>query len=136
LSELGRWFRCNRLTLNLKKTEYVYFAETRPPEVPPGGLLIDGEQVRRVNGSKLLEVWVDSEHKWRGHIDQVRRLLGVLGRARADLNEHHIVSLYNSMFLPHLQYCLMMWGNFEAGRNKAQVETLLKLQMSFMGNIA
>ena len=25
LEELSRWFRCNRLTLNLKKTEYVYF---------------------------------------------------------------------------------------------------------------
>jgi hypothetical protein len=26
LGELGRCFRCNRLTLNLKKTEYVYFS--------------------------------------------------------------------------------------------------------------
>ena len=26
LEGLSRWFRCNRLTLNLKKTEYVYFA--------------------------------------------------------------------------------------------------------------
>ena len=25
LGVLDRWFRCNRLTLNLKKTEYVYF---------------------------------------------------------------------------------------------------------------
>jgi hypothetical protein len=37
LGELGRWFRCNRLTLNLKKMEYVYFSRTRPPEVPQGG---------------------------------------------------------------------------------------------------
>jgi hypothetical protein len=35
LGELGRWFRCDRLTLNLKKTEYIYFSRTRPPEVPP-----------------------------------------------------------------------------------------------------
>ena len=26
LRELNRWFRCNRLTLNLIKTEYVYFS--------------------------------------------------------------------------------------------------------------
>jgi hypothetical protein len=71
LAELGRWFRCNRLTLNLKKTEYVYFTGTRPPEVPPGGLVVDGEQVRRVKGSKFLGVWVDAELKWRCHIDQV-----------------------------------------------------------------
>jgi hypothetical protein len=35
IAELGRWFSCNRLTLNLKKTEYVYFAGTRSPKVPP-----------------------------------------------------------------------------------------------------
>jgi hypothetical protein len=29
LGELGRWF---------KKTEYVYFSRTRPPEVPRGDL--------------------------------------------------------------------------------------------------
>ena len=35
LGGLARWFRCNRLTLNLKKTEYVYFGGPRRPE--PGG---------------------------------------------------------------------------------------------------
>ena len=29
LEGLGRWFRCNRLTLNLKKTGYVYFGGPR-----------------------------------------------------------------------------------------------------------
>jgi hypothetical protein len=64
------------------------------------------------------------------------QLLGVLGRARADLNESLLISLYNGLVLPHLQYCLMVWGNFEADRNKAQGETLLKLQKRFVGIIA
>ena len=42
LGELSRWFRLNRLTLNLKKTEYVYFGGPRGREVPPGGLEIGG----------------------------------------------------------------------------------------------
>ena len=66
----------------------------------------------------------------------MRQLLGVLGRVRADLDERLLLSLYNSMVLPHLQYCLMMWGDFEAGRNKAQGEVLLKLQKRFVGMIA
>jgi hypothetical protein len=44
LGELGRLLRCNRLTLNLKKTEYVYFSRTRPPEVPLGGLEFEGNR--------------------------------------------------------------------------------------------
>jgi hypothetical protein len=66
----------------------------------------------------------------------MRRLLGVLGRARADLNECLLISVYNSMVLPHLQYCLMVWGNFEADRSKVQGETLLKLQKRSDGHIA
>jgi hypothetical protein len=45
-------------------------------DVPVGGLVIDGEQVRRVEGLKFLGVWVDAELKWRGHIDQVRGRCG------------------------------------------------------------
>jgi hypothetical protein len=40
------------------------------------------------------------------------------------------------LVLPHLQYCLIVWGNFEADRNKAQGETLLKLQKRFVGILA
>ena len=39
LEELSRWFRCNRLTLNLKKTEYVYFSG-------PGGFRHRGDSDR------------------------------------------------------------------------------------------
>ena len=38
LGELSRWFRCNRLTLNLKKTEYVYFGRRGGKKHQQGGL--------------------------------------------------------------------------------------------------
>ena len=37
LGKLSRWFRCNRLTLNLKTMEYVYFTGPGGHGVPPGG---------------------------------------------------------------------------------------------------
>jgi hypothetical protein len=123
LGKLGRWFRCNRLTLNLKKTEYVYFSRTRPPEVPLGGLEFEGEQISRVAGTRFLGIWIDAGLNWRSHIGQVRtkvrKLLGVLGRIRADLDNHLLLFFYNSMVLPHLQYCLMVWEDFEAVKNRA-----------------
>jgi hypothetical protein len=66
------------------------------------------------------------------------QLLGVVGRMRDDLDEHLLLFLYttNSMVLPNLQYCLMVWGDFEAGKNLAYGETLLKLQKKFVGLIA
>ena len=44
------WFRCNRLTLNLKKTEYVYFAGPGGHGVPPGEIRIGGREIRKVQG--------------------------------------------------------------------------------------
>ena len=64
LGELNRWFRCNRLTLNLKKTEYVYFSGPGGRGVPPGGLEIGGEQVQRAEGVRFLVVWIDGGLKW------------------------------------------------------------------------
>jgi hypothetical protein len=112
LGELGRWF---------KKTEYVYLSRTRPPEVPQGELECEGEQIRRVEVTRFLGIWIDAGLNWRGHIGQVgtkvRQLLGLLGRIRADLNEHLLLSLYNSMVLPDgvgglrsgQEFCL--WGD-------------------------
>ena len=122
LRELSRWFRCNRLTLNLKKTEYVYFAGPgRHGVSPPEGVKVEGREVRRVEGAQFLGVWVDEGLRWTGQIGQVRakvgRLLGVLGRARSVLGGGALLSLYNGLVLPHLQYCLMVWGDFQGGRN-------------------
>ena len=139
LEELGKWFRCNKLTLNLKKTEYVYFGGAGGRIVPPGGLKIGDEVIRRVDGARFLGIWVDEGLKWTGQIEKVRckinRLLGVLGRARAFLDGESIHRLYNSLVLPHLQYCLIVWGDFEEGRNKTQGEALLRSQKRFLGLI-
>ena len=59
LEGLVGWFRANRLTLNLKKTEYVYFGGPRGDEIGGLGLWVGGEQVRRVKGAQFLGVWVD-----------------------------------------------------------------------------
>ena len=137
---LGRWFRCNRLTLNLKKTEYVYFGGPKGQEVGGLGLGVGGEQIRRVEGARFLGVWVDGGLRWAEHGGRVRgkvgQLLGVLGRASAVLGGRTLLSLYNGLVLPHLQYCLMVWGDFQGDGNGALGGALLRQQKRFAGLIA
>ena len=64
------------------------------------------------------------------------RLLGILGRASATLGGESVYKLYNALVLPHLQYCLMIWGDFEEGRNKLLGESLLRYQKKFLGLIS
>ena len=140
LGLLSKWFGKNKLTLNIKKTEYVYFGGVHRHPTNEQGLMIGREQVRRVEEARFLGVWVDEGLRWVGQIDRVKRkvsqLLGVVGRAGAVLGGRQMLTLYNSMVLPHLQYCLIVWGDFQAGRNTVRGESLLKLQKRFMGLVA
>ena len=40
------------------------------------------------------------------------------------------------MFLPHLQYCLMVWGDFKGARNDTLGGSLLRYQKRFAGLVA
>ena len=83
---------------------------------------------------------MDEGLSWTGQIDQVRakvgRLLGVLGRAGSVLGGRSLLSLYNGLVLPHLQYCLMVWGDFQGGRNETLAGSLLRYQKRFAGLVA
>ena len=139
LEELSRWFRCNRLTLNLKKTEFLYFHGTRPKNSLKQDILIGGEKIRRVEGARFLGVWVDENLKWSAHINKVKtkvsQLVGIIGRVRNSVGGNAVRTLYNGLILPHLQYCLMVWGDFEGGRNVTLGLGFLKLQKRIVGMI-
>ena len=60
----------------------------------------------------------------------------MLGRARAVLGGGSVLSLYNGLVLPHLQYCLMVWGDFQGGRNVTMGQALLRYQKRFAGLVA
>ena len=88
-----------------------------------------------MEGARFLGVWVDEGLGWKGQIEQVRarvgRLLGVLGRASAVLGGRSLLSLYNGIVLPHLQYCLMVWGDFKGCGNETRAGSLLRYQKQF-----
>ena len=54
--------------------------------------------------------------------------IGIIGRARAFMDPAQLKLLYNTMVLPHLQYCLINWGNFSACSNIKFGKKILTLQ--------
>ena len=88
----------------------------------------------------FLGVQADRGLSWVDHIQgvtvKVRQLLGIMEMASRVLEGSLLLSLYNDMVLPHLQYCLMVWGGFEASCNRTRGEALLRLQKRFVGLMA
>jgi hypothetical protein len=99
-------------------------------------LKIDGQILRKVDQSKFLGVLIDQDLSWQGHIREVitkmRQTMGLIGRARAFMNQTQVLLLYNTMVLSHLQYCLINWGNFSGDGNLGLMREILTLQKSFV----
>ena len=139
-SELGKlsdWFAHNRLTLNYDKTQYINFSKPiKGAVVDKWDLKIDGQHITEVNNSKFLGVFIDRDISWRVHIGRVitrvSQTVGIIGRARGFMDGPQLDLLYNTMVLPHLQYCLINWGNFKGDRNLGLRDRLLTLQKSLV----
>ena len=131
LVKFSRWVAHNRLTLNYGKTEFIEFSKNSY-EVDSLSLVIDKQRISKVEESKFLGVYIDSHLSWRNHISKVitkiSQTIGILGRARGFMGDEQLALLYNTMVLPHLQYCLINWGNFRDDQNSGLKLKLLTLQ--------
>ena len=137
LGKLSDWFAHNKLTLNYDKTEFINFSKPDVgSQLTNTGLVIDGIPIREVNESKFLGVHIDKNVSWRVHIGKIRtkisQTVGIIGRARRFMDGPQLLDLYNTMVLPHLQYCLINWGNFKGDRNLGLRDGLLSLQKTFV----
>ena len=61
-----------------------------------------------------LGVHIDSGLKWSAHIDHltfiISRNIGVINRVKYFLNKQSLILLYNSLVLPYINYCCLVWG--------------------------
>ena len=93
---------------------------------------MDGKLINEVNASKFLGVYIDKNVSWRVHIGKIitkiSQTVGIIGRARGFMNGPQLFHLYNTMVLPHIQYCLINWGNFKGDRNLGLRDRLVTLQ--------
>lgn len=113
IPRLRKWFLCNRLTLNPTKTCYqLYSLSTNDKEIE---ILINDVKINRCFSLKYLGVILDENLKWESHINSVCKKIsqniGIMGRTQSYLSNKELLLLYNTIVLPHLNYCAVIWGN-------------------------
>ena len=72
LYSLNEWFQTNKLSLNVSKTNYVLFNNTRVDNADNFNLTIANESIERKNEVKFLGLYLDSKLDWNAHIKFVR----------------------------------------------------------------
>ena len=116
MKNLSNWLSLNKLTLNLKKTEAIFFGDARRlKECEELEVNLDGAAIENKGFVKYLGVFIDQKLNWKKHIsvtrgkgynkfNHIRSLVNTLTPETKTL-------LVNSLVMPYLNYCSTVWGS-------------------------
>ena len=108
-----QWLSHNRIKLNSDKSNYIIFSYRK-------NIVIDSVQfgdslLRQVHSTKFLGLHIDEHLTFRCHVDHVvkkiSKSVGLLFKLNYYLPQHILVTLYNTLILPYLNYGVVIWHN-------------------------
>ena len=113
LRKIATWLTSNRLSINVNKTACMYFTNTNTDI--ESNIYINDSIIQKASSVKFLGIIIDEKVSWKNHCQSVHmsisRNLGVLRKLKQVLPPQGLLSLYNTLILPHLQYGVLAWGN-------------------------
>ena len=114
LAKLSIWFKENKLSLNISKSKFIVFRSARK-QTPIPLIQIDNNVIECVENLNFLGLINIKQLKWNDHIDhivlKISRTIGVLTRLKNYIPLNILITLYNSLLLPHINYSLIVWGH-------------------------
>ncbi len=115
LEKVSNWFKSNKLSLNVSKTNYIFFnSKNKNHTKTKIKIKIDNTEIHPVDDTKFLGVMIDKHLNWSTHIakieNQISRNIGVLKKLRHTLPHHILFTLYNTLILPYLSYSNIAWA--------------------------
>ena len=134
LNNVQEWLIANKLTLNIKKSNFVIFQPRQRNQTHQISISLYNHSDKKClkleckDFVKYLGVLIDNRLSWKNHIDylcnKISRTVGVLSKLRHFLPKHVLLKMYKSLLQPLLSYCLDVWGQ----TNKTILNKILILQ--------
>ena len=113
LNYITDWLACNKLSLNVNKTKFIVFHRKRKNIKYPS-ISINNMTLERVRTFNFLGLTLNEHLTWRDHLDNVSRkisrAIGVLNFLKHTYPVHILKTIYNTLILSQLNYCLLSWG--------------------------
>ena len=113
LNLITEWLTSNKLSLNVQKTKFIVFhTDQRVVNYPT--LQINNTIIERVTQFNFLGLILSSNLKWHKHINyisiKISRVIGIMYRLKQTFPQEVLLTIYNSLIVPHFNYCLLAWG--------------------------
>lgn len=113
LLRVQEWLQCNRLSVNVTKTNYMIITNKIIPDDCP--VRFGNDILSPVDSAKFLGVTIDSKMSFTLHVQDVKskiaRGIGVMRKLAQILPLKTLRTLYFSLVHCHVMYALPVWGN-------------------------
>ncbi|MCP4484330.1 MAG: reverse transcriptase family protein [Flavobacteriaceae bacterium] len=114
LSKVKSWLDCNKLALNIDKTNFVLFHSPRKILPDQINIKFGHKKVSRAKYVKFLGILLDEHLSWKYHITELHKKLsktsGIFFKIRHYIPLQPLISLYHSLFSSFLSYGITAWG--------------------------
>ena len=128
LKKISSWFKCNKLSLNIGKTNFMHFKSAHQDTDLSNSIMIDNLPLEQKENVKFLGITIDRHLTWNQHIRNISlsisKGIGIMYRVKDILLDHSLLMIYNALILPHINYCNIVWGNC----HKTKLDQILLLQ--------
>ena len=113
LSKLSLWFRVNRLSLNVKKTNFILFRTKNKRMTEDVKIHIDGVDISRVTTTTCVGVIINETLTWDDYMkliyNKISISIGIIQRVSYNLLTSVLFSLYYTMVHSYFKYCNIIW---------------------------
>ena len=128
------WVNSNGLVINLKKTNYMIFANRTVQDLPFTPKLFKYE-IERKRVARFLGVIINEKLTWKDHVLSVKakmsRYVGILFKLKTILPLTARKNIYYSFVQSYLNYCSLVWGL----GSKSNIEPLFTEQKRQYGHL-
>ena len=114
LQRIHNWLTANGLKLNTTKSKYIMFRKQNK-NIPLFNIHINNVNIESVQNFNFLGLHLSSDMTWNFHTNEVSkkisRNIGILKKLQLIVPNNILLTIYNTLILPHINYCLLSWGS-------------------------
>ena len=123
LAEISTWLKVNKLSLNSARSKFMIFRIPQK-QIKLPIVKINGIQIAYVDNFNFLGVIIYNNLTWKNHLNKVSnkivRIIGLMNKLKLTLPQNILINIYNSLIIPHINYCILLWGSENNRDSKLQ----------------
>jgi hypothetical protein len=112
LEKVSCWLAANKLSLNVKKSNFLHFHKKGNSCKIPLNLILNGTPVEEKETAKYLGTFIDNKLSWKAQIQHIKtklaRNIGLISKIRHYAKDA-CLKLYHSLIQSHINYNILNW---------------------------